>query len=81
MHVGYENTRNAVGMLPATVMSLCFLLGGCSSLSGPTSAPLDAPLKVMVGPVILEGPLPRVHKLIPSLTIHHRSLNLWSWLS
>ena len=59
MHVGYENTRNAVGMLPATVMSLCFLLGGCSSLSGPTSALLDAPLKVMVGPVILEGPLPK----------------------
>lgn len=51
--------RNAVGMLPATVLSLCFLLGGCSSLSGPTSAPLDAPLKVVVGPVILESPLPK----------------------
>src|SRR5437868_1801066 len=59
MHVGYENTRNAVVMLPATVMSLCFILGGCSSLNGHTSAPLDPPLKVVVGPVILERPLPK----------------------
>lgn len=59
MHVGHDKTRNAVGMLPATVMSLCFLLGGCSTLGGPTSAPLDAPLKVVVGPVILERPLPK----------------------
>jgi len=44
-------------MLPATVISLCSLLGGCSNLSGPTSAPLEAPLKVVVGPVILESPL------------------------
>jgi len=59
MHVTYDNPRNTVGILPATVMSLCFLFGGCSSLSGTTSAPLDAPLKVVVGPVILEGPLPK----------------------
>jgi hypothetical protein len=59
MYVGYNKPRNAVGMLPATVMSLCFLLGGCSSLSGHASAPLDAPLKVVVGPVILESPLPK----------------------
>src|SRR5205807_8297566 len=59
MHVGYENTRNAVVMLPATVMSLCFILGGCSSLNGHTSAPLDPPLKVVVGPVIFERPLPK----------------------
>ena len=58
MHVKYDNPRNTVGILPAMV-SLCFLLGGCSSLSGTTSAPLDAPLKVVVGPVILEGPLPQ----------------------
>jgi hypothetical protein len=59
MHVGYENTRNVVGIPLATMMSLCFLLGGCSSLSGSTSAPLDAPIKVVVGPVILESPLPK----------------------
>jgi hypothetical protein len=58
MHVKYDNPRNTVGILPA-MTSLCFLLGGCSSLSGTTSAPLDAPLKVVVGPVILEGPLPK----------------------
>jgi hypothetical protein len=55
----YDNTRNAIGRLPATVMSLCVLLGGCSSLSGHASAPSDAPLKVVVGPVILESPLPK----------------------
>jgi hypothetical protein len=59
MPVGYDKPRNAVGLLPATVMSLCLLLGGCSSLSGHASAPLDAPLKVVVGPVILESPLPK----------------------
>jgi hypothetical protein len=63
MHAGYENTRNAVGMLLATMMSMCFLLGGCSSLSGLTSAPLDAPLKLVVGPVILESPLPKSTQL------------------
>ncbi len=56
---GYDKTRNAVGLLPAMVLSVCVFLGGCSSLSGgPTSAPLDVPLKVVVGPVILERPLP-----------------------
>jgi hypothetical protein len=59
MHAGYKNTRNAIGMLPATVISLCFFLGGCSSLSGPVSAPFDAALKVVVGPVILERPHPK----------------------
>src|SRR5262249_42792250 len=59
MHVGYESTRNAVGMLLATMMSLCLLLGGCSSLSGSTATPLDAPVKIVVGPVILESPLPK----------------------
>ena len=34
MHVGYDNTRKAVGTLPAAVISLCVLLWGCSSLSG-----------------------------------------------
>jgi len=59
MHAGYKNTRNAVGILPATVISLCFFLGGCSSLGGPVSAPFDAALKVVVGPVILERPHPK----------------------
>jgi hypothetical protein len=59
MRAGYDKTRTAVGLLPATVISLCVLLGGCSSLSGHSSAPLDAPLKVVVGPVILESPLPK----------------------
>jgi hypothetical protein len=59
MPVGYDKTRNVVGILPATVMSLCVLLGGCSSLNGRSSVPLDAPLKIVVGPVILERPLPK----------------------
>ena len=59
IYVRYDNLRNTIGILSAMGMSLCFLLGGCSSLSGTTSAPLDAPLKVVVGPVILEGPLPK----------------------
>lgn len=59
MRVGCDKIRNAVVTLPATVISLCFLLGGCSSLSGHSSAPLDPPLKVVVGPVILETPLPK----------------------
>src|SRR5262249_17518693 len=63
MHVGYESTRNAVGMLLATMMSLCLLLGGCSSLSGSTATPLDAPVKIVVGPVILESPLPKSTKI------------------
>ena len=55
MHVGYDMMK---GMsLLAMVNGLCFLLGGCSSLSGHPSAPLDSPLKVVVGPVILESPL------------------------
>jgi hypothetical protein len=49
---------------PAIEISLCVLFGGCTSLGGPSSVALDAPLKVVVGPVILESPLPtstRIH--------------------
>lgn len=59
MPVGYGKTRKAAVTLPVIVISLCVLLGGCSSLSGHSSVPLAAPLKVVVGPVILERPLPK----------------------
>jgi hypothetical protein len=59
MHVEYDNTKKAGTTLPAAVMSLCVLLWGCSSLSGQSAVPLDPPLKVVVGPVILETPLPK----------------------
>jgi hypothetical protein len=40
-------------------VGLCILLGGCSSLGGSSSGPLVHPIKVVVGPVILESPLPK----------------------
>ena len=59
MHVGYDNTAIAGITLPAAVMSLGVFRWGCSSLSGHSSVPFDPPLKVVVGPVILETPLPK----------------------
>jgi len=53
------NTGERVVTLLALGIGLCLLLGGCSSLGGPSSGPLDHPLKVVVGPVILEHPLPK----------------------
>lgn len=58
MRVGCDKTWIRLIILPAIEISLCVVFGGCSSLSGPSSAPVGAPLKVVVGPVILERPLP-----------------------
>jgi hypothetical protein len=43
------------GMILLAMVDLCFVFGGC--ISGHRSPPLDSPLKVVVGPVILESPL------------------------
>src|SRR5512138_4001430 len=56
LHAGGIDMMKGVGLL-AMVIGLCFLLGGCMSLSGHPSAPRDSPIKVVVGPVILEAPL------------------------
>ena len=60
MQTGCDNTRTAGVTQPAAVMSLCVLLWGCTSLSGPSTVPFNSPpLTVVVGPVILETPLPK----------------------
>lgn len=38
-------------------LTLCGVFGGCSSLGGQPYSPTDSPLKVVVGPVILEAPI------------------------
>jgi len=53
------NAGERVVTLFAVWIGLCLLLGGCSSVGGPSSGPLNHPLKVVVGPVILERPLPK----------------------
>ena len=55
MHAGYHLMKGMT--LLAMVFGLCVVLGGCSSVSGHSSTPLNSPLKVVVGPVILESPL------------------------
>jgi hypothetical protein len=59
MRVRCINTRIRSVSSLAIGTSLCALLGGCSSLGGPSVAPLDHPLKVVIGPIILEKPLPK----------------------
>jgi len=54
----FGNTEKPVVILITIGIGLYLLLVGCSSLGGPSLAPLDHPLKVVVGPVILERPLP-----------------------
>lgn len=59
MRVKCGNFGTWIVTLLAMGIGLCILLGGCSSLNGHSSVSFYVPLKVVVGPVSLERPLPK----------------------
>ncbi len=55
--MAWEHRNSSKILLFIGRLTLCGVLGGCSTLGGPSSSSTISPLKLVVGPVILEAPI------------------------